>query len=62
MKKLIFLPFILLFHCAPVAVLGGCSFIVEDDYIPAYEVPTTTDGRGATRTAESTTSTSTTGT
>ena len=62
MKKLIFLPFALLFQCSPVAVLGGCSFIIEDDYSPIYEVPTTTDGRGATRTAESTSSTSTTGT
>ena len=62
MKKLIFLPFVLLFQCSPVAVLGGGSFIIEDDHIPAYEVPTTTDGRGATRTADSTTSTSTTGT
>ena len=62
MKKLIFLPFVLLFQCSPVAVLGGCSFIIEDDHIPAYEVPTTTDGRGATRTAESTTTTSTIGT
>ncbi len=62
MKKIIFLPFVLLFQCSPVAVLGGCSFIIEDDHIPAYEIPTTIDGRGATRTAESTSATSSTGT
>jgi hypothetical protein len=62
MKKLIYLPFLFLFQCAPATILSGCSFIIEDDHIPAYEVPTTTDGRGATRTADSTTSTSTIGT
>tara|TARA_A100001015_G_scaffold314000_1_gene422539 strand:- start:2319 stop:2498 length:180 start_codon:yes stop_codon:yes gene_type:complete len=59
MKKIIFLLPILLFQCAPVAVLAGCSF--NATWEPEYTVPTTTDGRGATQ-SSTTTTTSTTGT
>ena len=59
MKKLIFLPLVLLFQCAPVAVLTGCS--LNGTWEPEYTVPTTTDGRGATQ-SSTTSTTSTTGT